>query len=120
MNKLTNLDKAISEANSISFWGQLSSASQDELLLAAKRVQELEKENERLTILDKSVNNLIETARAQRDELRTEYKKALKALTELRNACMNYGLEAPATVFLNVGTALSTPLAIETMKENKI
>lgn len=166
----TELDKAIEATERIKkkyplSWGAyLGQYFLDQLLLAAKRVQELEKENEELRQFK---NGVIENAPAcgacaeqlfcgshmyPHDEnciasqLRTEYKKALEALrtfdlliSELKGAyagLMMHPSDAPwngclisreskeklkvIKDIIDRYDVLSTPLAIETLKETKV
>lgn len=69
----TELDKAIERVTlGARYSTTINTKDIEAVLLAAKRAQEVEKENERLKAIDLSANNLIETARAQRDELEKE------------------------------------------------
>lgn len=83
-------------------------------LLAAKRVPQLEKENEALTM---AVQQWQDVA----DQLRTAYKEALEAFEELKwHDLRDSHMASDCFVCERINKALSNPLAIEVMKEKKV
>lgn len=108
------------------------------ILLAAKRAQEVEKERDKLKRVESVLCCAASTAAAERDQLRTEYKKALEALKDMLPSlvcaftasqhvpqCDSFA--NPKSMWCavckrrnNINDILTTPLAIETMKEKKV